>query len=130
MLQVFLFVFSHLAWFRDHINLRVYLFYLVRLCLLHRITNQYGDYQMSLLNTDTTTLEVAAKALAAFEKSFPDEITIWIKQEPEQKMQFIIKSIPRNPKKEDKDHTGASVIIKRKWLNDEGIFINSTSFTK
>ena len=54
MLQVFLFVFSHLAWFRDHINLGVYLFYLIRLCLSHQITNQYGDYQMYVINISKT----------------------------------------------------------------------------
>ena len=78
-----------------------------------------GFNDMTSLDTNATQVVVAARALKAFAKSFPDEMAIWIKQS-DTDMGFIIQSILSDPKEEV---TGA--MIKRKWVNDEGIFINS-----
>lgn len=80
---------------------------------------------MTNLSTDTTTVAVAARALKAFSKSFPDEMAIWIKQtetgihEEAHCLDFVIQSILKTPKEEV---TGA--MIKREWINAEGIFLN------
>ena len=69
---------------------------------------------MTHLNTNSTAVIVAARALEDFAKAFPDEITIWIEQKPDT-LEFTIQSILRDAK-------GSSNMIKRTWDNDKRIF--------
>ena len=47
------------------------------------------------INSNSTAVIVAARALEDFAKAFPDEVSIWIEQEPET-LQFTIQSILKN----------------------------------
>ena len=50
---------------------------------------------MGRLNTTSTVIEVAAKALAIFKDQYPDRITIWVETAKPNSLNVKIKSISR-----------------------------------
>lgn len=50
---------------------------------------------MGRLNTTSTVIEVAAKALAIFKDQYPDRISIWVETSKENSLNVKIKSISR-----------------------------------
>ena len=56
---------------------------------------------MARLDTDTTTLAVAAKALAIFKDQYPDRISIWVETSSASSLNVKIKSITRSSDEKD-----------------------------
>ena len=51
---------------------------------------------MARIDTDTTTLAIAAKALAIFEDQYPNRISVWIETSSASSLNVKIKSIARS----------------------------------